>query len=210
MEDTNTVQHAAPLIDFSMQFSLAKNNERVERCIFESLQEIAKEIASGTQKSLGAIIVLGDFEKFGPKIDGMVQMKPKQNPVETLKIFDPTHGPDYIKEFSCSPFDGAMVVDKTGQVIGAGVYLVVSDPTLDTPEDCGTRHKAAASFSRREDVISVLTLSEETNTVRIWQRGKVKEVFRVSDLLTPEDREDKTTKTKKKNNKTQPIEEIKE
>lgn len=210
MEETAvSQQQAIPLIDFSMQFSLAKNNERVERCIFESLQDIAKEVVSGTQKPLGAIIVLGDFEKFGPKIEGMVQMKPKQNPVESLKVFDVQHGPAYIREFSSSPFDGAIVVDKTGQIIGAGVYLVVSDPTLDTPEDCGTRHKAAASFSRRNDVISVLTLSEETNTVRIWQNGKIKEVFRVSDTMT-EEKEDKTSKTKKKSNKAPSVEEIKE
>jgi DNA integrity scanning protein DisA with diadenylate cyclase activity len=198
MEETNNTSHIAvtPFVDFSMQFSLAKNNERVERCIFESLQELAREVAFGKQKSLGSIVVLGDFEKFGPQIDGMVQMKPKQNPVESLRIFDSTHGAAYIKEFSISPFDGAMIVDKTGQIIGAGVYLVVEDPTLDTPEDCGTRHKAAASFSRREDVISVLTLSEETNTVRIWQHGKVKEVYRTNEVVA-EEKEEKATKKKK-------------
>ena len=214
MEETNnnashTVPHATPFVDFSMQFSLAKNNERVERCIFESLQELAREVALGKQKSLGSIVVLGDFEKFGPRIDGMVQMKPKQNPVESLRIFDSTHGAAYIKEFSISPFDGAMVVDKTGQIIGAGVYLVVEDPTLDTPEDCGTRHKAAASFSRRDDVISVLTLSEETNTVRIWQHGKVKEVYRTNEVVA-EEREEKATKKKKASGKTQAVEESKE
>jgi DNA integrity scanning protein DisA with diadenylate cyclase activity len=198
MEDINNIQNSAALfIDFSMQFSFAKNNERVERCIFESLQKLAKEVTTGKQDAIGSIIVLGDFEKFGPKVDGMVQMKPKQNPIESLKMFDSLHGNDYIKEFSESPFDGAIIVDKTGQIVGAGVYLVVSDPTLDTPEDCGTRHKAAASFSRRNDVISVLTLSEETNTVRIWQHGKIKEVYRTTDGMT--DTAKDTNKSKKKN-----------
>lgn len=211
MEETNNTAHAEPFVDFSMQFSLAKNNERVERCIFESLQILAREVALNKHKALGAIVVLGDFEKFGPRINGMVQMKPKQNPVESLRIFDMAHGADYIKEFSVSPFDGAMVVDKTGQIIGAGVYLVVEDPTLDTPEDCGTRHKAAASFSRRDDVISVLTLSEETNTVRIWQNGKVKEVYRTNEVVA-EEKEEKAAKKKKNatNGKTQSTEESKE
>jgi len=171
----------APHIDFGMQFSLAKNNEKIEKCIFELLQQLARDVAKGTIEELGVLIILGDFEKYGVVAEGMVQMKPKQNPIESLKMLDTSHGAAYIKEYSMSPYDGAIIVDRTGQIIGAGVYLIVSDPTLDIPEDCGTRHKAAASFSRRKDVISALTLSEETNTVRIWQNGKVKEVYRVSD-----------------------------
>ena len=178
MEESH--QHQEPFVDFSLQFGLAKNNEKIERCIFESLQEIAHAVCEGKASKLGALIVIGDFEKFGPQIKGMVQMKPKQNPVEKLMMLDEEHGPSIIRDLSGTGFDGAVVVDRTGQVIGAGIYLVIDDPMLDTPEDCGTRHKAAASFSKREDVISVLTLSEETNTVRVWQAGKIKEVFRIS------------------------------
>jgi len=187
--------HQLPFVDFSLQFGLAKNSEKVEKCIFESLKEIAKSIADGSASKLGALIVVGDFEKHGPVIQGMVQMKPKQNPVEKLMLFDGEQGAGFINELSGSGFDGAMVVDRTGQILGAGIYLVVDDPTLDTPEDCGTRHKAAASFSRRPDVISVLTLSEETNTVRVWQHGKVKEVFRVLG------HEEEEKKQKRKNSK---------
>jgi DNA integrity scanning protein DisA with diadenylate cyclase activity len=197
------INHQEPNVDYSLQFSLAKNNEKIERCIFESLQDIAKSVHESKSQKTGSLIVLGDFEKFGPKIKGMVQMKPKQNPVESLIMMERENGESIIRDFSGYGFDGAMIVDKTGQVIGAGVYLVIDQPMLDTPEDCGTRHKAAASFSKRSDVISVLTLSEETNTVRIWQDGKVKEVFRIS-----EDEEEK--KQKKKGLKQQVVKEIEE
>ena len=165
-------------MDFSMQLSLNKGSERVEQDIFDCLKLIADQVETGSCEPLGALIVLGDFEKYGPQIHGIVQMKPKQNPVESL-ILVSEGCENYIKEFSRTPFDGAIVVNQSGQILGAGIYLVVDNPLLETPDDCGTRHKAAASFSERNDVISVLTLSEETNTVRLWKKGKTKSVFRV-------------------------------
>lgn len=185
MEENNTKQSEAPYVDFSMQFSFAKNDEKFERTIFELLKGLAKSVAADIEAPLGALVVLGDFEK-DPRVDGMVQMKPKQNPIESLKMVDTEAGRHCIIEYSRPPHDGAIVVDRSGQIIGAGVYLVVDSPMLDTPEDCGTRHKAAASFSLRKDVIGVLTLSEETNTVRVWKDGKLKEVFRVEDASEEE------------------------
>lgn len=169
----------APHVDFSMQLSLNKDSEQVEASIFECLQDIAGGVEANLRSPLGALIVLGDFERYGPQIKGMVQMKPKQNPVESMIMITAEDAKDYITEYSISPFDGAIVVNRTGQVLGAGVYLVVDNPLLETPDDCGTRHKAAASFSERNDVISVLTLSEETNTVRLWKNGRTTRVFRV-------------------------------
>lgn len=161
-----------------MQLSLNKGSEHVEQGIFDCLTGIATNVETGECKPLGALIVLGDFEKFGPQVSGMVQMKPKQNPVESLIMINSEDSVHYIMEYSVSPYDGAIVINSSGQILGAGVYLVVDNPLLETPDDCGTRHKAAASFSERNDVISVLTLSEETNTVRLWKQGKTKSVFR--------------------------------
>ncbi len=169
----------APHVDFSLQLSLDNNSEHVESSIFEWLKIIAKDVVEDKANPIGAIIVLGDFEMHGPCVDGMVQMKPKQNPVESLVMIDTDDGDNLIREYSKSPYDGAIVVHRSGQILGAGIYLVVDNPMLETPDDCGTRHKAAASFSERNDVISVLTLSEETNTVRLWKDGKTKSVFRV-------------------------------
>jgi len=169
----------APNVDFSLQLSLDKNSEHVESSIFSWLKIIATEVAEEKLDPLGAIIVLGDFEENDGIVEGMVQMKPKQNPIESYIIIDGEDSRDHIVEFSVAPFDGAIIVNRTGQIIGAGIYLVVDNPLLDMPDDCGTRHKAAASFSERNDVISVLTLSEETNTVRLWKDGKTKNVFRV-------------------------------
>ena len=180
MEDT---LYEAPHVDFSLQFGFAKNDERVEARLYEVLKDIATEIVEGVKENLGALVVLGDFSQNYGKLSGAVQMKPKQSPVDDLITVDDDNVAEIISQFSEAPFDGAIVVDKTGQIIGAGIYLIVDDPTLDTPEDCGTRHKAAASFSLRSDVISVLTLSEETNTIRIWRDGKQAEVHKVKPMV---------------------------
>lgn len=173
-------QTERPYIDFSLQLSLDKNSEHVESSIFESLKVIAQEVSENAIEAVGALVVLGDFEDDGI-VHGMVQMKPKQNPIESYIVVDSELGQDYIMKYSSPPYDGAIVVNRTGQIIGVGVYLIVDNPLLDMPDDCGTRHKAAASFSEKESVISVLTLSEETNTVRVWKNGKTKYVFRVDE-----------------------------
>ena len=181
MEREEIKHNEALSVDFSTQLRLDSNCEHVESSIFSWLQIVAAQVAKGDVGPLGAIIVLGDFDKFGPRIDGMVQMKPKQNPIESFLLIDTEDSDRYIKKFSQAPYDGAIVVNKTGQIIGAGIYLVIEDPTLDIPDDCGTRHKAAASFSLRNDVKSVLTISEETNIVRIWKDGQVQKAHRVDD-----------------------------
>ena len=54
---------STPHVDFSMQLSLNKGRETVEQCIFDCLKSIARQVEAGTYAPLGAIIVLGDFEK---------------------------------------------------------------------------------------------------------------------------------------------------
>ena len=149
---------------------------QTEEHIFNVLSDIAGDIADGNMSSMGAIIVLGDFSENRDCVSGIVQMKPKENPIQTFMLVNSEDGIDAITKFSKPPYDGAIIVDRTGQVIGAGVYLVVDHPMLSIPEGCGTRHKAAASFSLRNDVIAVLTLSEESNTIRVWKSGKPERV----------------------------------
>ena len=161
----------APSVDFSLQLSLLADEE-VENSIFNTLKQLASDVVNKKCTGIGAIVVLGDFTPFH-MVEGLVQMKPKQNPIKSLITIDKKEGLDTIRIFSSYPYDGAIIVNKTGQIIGAGLYLVVDHPEIEIPDDCGTRHKAAASFSLRDDIISVLTLSEETNSVRIWRDGEL-------------------------------------
>ena len=77
-----------------------------------------------------------------------------------------------------SGLDGAIIINHSGQILGTGVYLIVDKPTLDIPDGTGTRHISAASFSTRDDVIAVFTLSEESATVRMWKKGAFVEQYK--------------------------------
>lgn len=168
-----------PSVDFSLQFSLVVDNEKIEKHIFEILKDVAYCIGNSTKDKMGAIVVFGDFSQSRQCTEGLVQMKPKKNPIKSLIMIDADEGAEVIETFSRYPYDGAIIVDMSGQIIGAGVYLMVNHPSIDIPDGCGTRHKSAASFSLHNDVISVLTLSEETNTIRLWRDGKEEKSLKV-------------------------------
>ena len=165
-------------VDFNLQENPSADKRKIERYIFDILKSIASNVAAGSAESMGAIVVFGDFIQ-SHHTKGLIQMKPKQNPIEFPVMIDSNGGAKILEKFSRHPYDGAIVVNRNGQIIGAGIYLVVEHPTIDIPDGCGTRHKSAASFSLHNDIISVLTLSEESNTVRVWRDGEVEEVLEV-------------------------------
>lgn len=169
-KENKDVDVKTPFVNFKELFDCAKYGS-VERSIIAILQEYSSKVSSGQNFPMGAIVVLGDFYS-QPVVSGMVQMKPNENPVKRFITVYDEESYDLLVEFSKPPYDGAVVVDRSGQIIGAGIYLVVDNPIIKTPPDCGTRHKAAASFSLRKDVQCVVTLSEETNTVRVWRDGR--------------------------------------
>ena len=166
-------------IDFSYQFNAAKDYKKVEKKIFTLLCEISKETYK-KQKNTGLIIVLGTFDKSDDHIvSGMRQIG--INPVQKyLNICEDAFTKDIfsmLREGS----DGAIIVNRNGQIIGSKIYLVVDDSSLEVPDGCGTRHISAASFSTRDDILAVFTLSEESFVVRTWKNGTFVEQFDPSD-----------------------------
>ena len=155
--------------DFSFQFSAAREHQKVEKKIFSLLCEVAKENKARSKK-LGILIVLGIFDTAKDNIvSGMRQIG--INPIQ--KYIDISNS-SFDKDISAllrDEADGAIIVNRNGQVIGSKVYLIVDNPALEVPDGCGTRHISAASFSMRDDVIAVFTLSEETSIVRTWKDG---------------------------------------
>ena len=161
----------APAIDFTVQLNFA-NYENVESIILNILKKIAKDINDGKSNGIGAIVVLGTWSSSNPIVEDMLQLKPAVSPIDKFITIDLIEDVNVLQNFFTSSFDGAVVINTLGQVLGAGVYLIVEYPMIEIPKGCGTRHKAAASFSCKKDVISVLTLSEETNIIRIWKNGE--------------------------------------
>lgn len=166
-------------IDFSYQFNAAKDYQKVEKKIFTLLCEISKETFK-KQKNTGLIIVLGNFDKSDDHIvSGMRQIG--INPIQKyINICEDAFTKDIfsmLREGS----DGAIIVNRNGQIIGSKIYLVVDDSSLEVPDGCGTRHISAASFSTRDDILAVFTLSEESFVVRTWKNGTFVEQFDPSD-----------------------------
>jgi DNA integrity scanning protein DisA with diadenylate cyclase activity len=186
-DETTNIMPSEPkkktsMADFSFQFNAAREFLKVEKKIFNALCDIAKENKAKkvTPKSLGILVVLGVFDgENDHHITGLRQIG--INPIQKyINICDKAFDKD-VASILREGQDGAILVNRNGQIIGSRIYLVVDDSSLDVPEGCGTRHISAASFSTREDVIATFTLSEETSIVRNWKNGTFVEQYDPAD-----------------------------
>ena len=166
-------------VDFSYQFNAARDFQKVEKSIFTLLCEISRKNFK-EKRSIGLIIVMGIFDKSDDHlVTGMRQIG--VNPIQKyINICEDVFTKDVFAMLN-EGADGAIIVNSNGQIIGSKIYLVVDDSSLDVPDGCGTRHISAASFSTRDDIIAVFTLSEETSVVRTWKNGTFVEQFDPSD-----------------------------
>lgn len=161
--------------DFSFQFSAAREHQKVEKKVFKILCEISKESIKSNKK-LGILVVFGIFDTAKDcVVSGMRQIG--INPIQKYIDISNTSFNDDISDLFRDGSDGAIIINRNGQVIGSKVYLIVDNPSLEVPDGCGTRHISAASFSERDDVIAVFTLSEETSVVRTWKDGSFTDQF---------------------------------
>jgi DNA integrity scanning protein DisA with diadenylate cyclase activity len=167
--------HKISSVDFSFQFSSARESQKVEKKIYNNLMEISKSCYK-TARGIGCIIVYGNFDVYRDHIiPGMRQIG--INPIQKyVNIAIGSFEKDFISMVKDNQ-DGSIIINRDGQILGSKIYLTVDNPILDVPEGCGTRHITAASFSTRKDVMSVFTLSEETSLVRIWKDGQISEQY---------------------------------
>lgn len=181
--------HKETFSDFSFQFSAAREFKKVEKKIFNLLCSISKD-SFKDKKRHGLLVVLGSFDVAKDYVVyGMRQIG--VNPVQKYTNIAINSFEKDIKSLFSKDYDGAIIINRNGQVIGARIYLTVNDPSLEVPGGCGTRHITAASFSKRDDVISVSTLSEETNIVRVWKDGSFVEQYSPDEDIVEEKVEDK-------------------
>lgn len=166
------VRVSSPSVDFSYQLNIGR--EKVEKKIFSYLCEISKKFYK-SEKKIGALIVLGCFD-LESHIHGMRQLGSKKLE-KYINIAFGQFEADILKILE-SGDDGAIIINQNGQILGTEIYLMVDNPSLDIPEGTGTRHISAASFSTRDDILSVFTLSEETLAVRMWKDGQFVEQYK--------------------------------
>ena len=181
-QENSNIMNSAVSTDFSFQFNIARESQKVEKKIFNLLCDISSSFYKDNKK-IGILVVLGVFDT--PKdfvINGMRQIG--VNPIQKYLNIATMHSSEDIRNLFEGGHDGAIVINRNGQIIGSKIYLTVDTPSSEVPEGCGTRHISAASFSHRDDVISVFTLSEETYVVRAWKEGEYVDQF------TPEEVEE--------------------
>lgn len=179
-----------PSVDFSFQFNVAKEHDKIEKRIFSMLRTISKQTCKLKTKRVGCLVVLGNFDAATNHIvAGMRQIS--KNPIQKYLNISANSCEKEILSLFKESLDGAVIINKNGQLLGAGIYLIVDNPSLDIPDGSGTRHISAASFSTKENIQAVFTLSEETSIVRSWKNGVFVEQYSPNEDLGKNKNEEK-------------------
>jgi len=155
-----------PSVDFANKLKMAS---REKEC-WEVVKKVAQNAFKAKEK-IGLIVVLGYFDRQGGCVKGMKQVK-GTNPVDSLIWITGKAAPDMLTEWARPPHDGAIVVNHTGQIIGANIMLILESFDVESTDEYGMRHIAAASFSKREEVIATFTISEESGKARMFKDGR--------------------------------------
>jgi len=163
-----------PSIDVTQQVALGAGvppERDVTKEVFDLVSEAADVLQERSERR-GVLVVVGHFASIGEVKGARLLGK---NPFEGQYVSagDKVFQRMLLQDNSLG--DGAVIVDASGQILGGRVYLVVDHPEVEIPPGSATRHLAAASASLRKDVESVITLSEETNIVRLFRGGRVVE-----------------------------------
>ena len=161
----------APSIDYTSQAKLQGKRYSggdIAAGAFSLVSQVADILFEKGVKR-GLIVVIGDFDPDKGPVPRMRQMGDNLIEGKFMRMDDK----NFLRMITVKDElgDGAVIVDSTGQILGAGAYLIVDHPEASIPEGGGARHLAAASVSMRPNVVAAITLSEETNVVRLFERG---------------------------------------
>jgi len=179
-------------IDYETQFKLSDDLKNVKIRLRETCEKISDKRAEGNLEG-GLLIALGDYFQ-GVPAARQLGKNPLQDRLITVFQDDFQETLEDLMIPDSTYHDGAILIDRTGQVLGASVYLQVEHPDIDIDEGCSTRHLAACSYSKRPETIRTYTVSEETGKVRIYINGERTEIY---DPGVEKDKRD-AKKTKKK------------
>lgn len=141
---------------------LSFSGSKREESVFSNrtINEIAKACVEMGKVRTGALIViecrqpLGDFERTGISVDGLVS---SQLLINIFEHNTPLH-------------DGAVIV-RGNRVASATCYLPLSD-NLSLDKTLGTRHRAGLGISEVTDAVTVI-VSEETGKISLAYKGNL-------------------------------------
>jgi len=161
------------ILDLTAQAHRDVLHRKLEKRMFQLLKEIT-DADSKIDKARGGLIVIGEFVCYDYKIPGMRQIGTNPLAGVNLNLNDRGIKEDFEKLLDQ---DGAVIIDTTGQIMAAQVYLQVDRVDAQVEEGCSTRHISASSFSMNPHIVACFTMSEETGKVRVYQEGQQKCVY---------------------------------
>ncbi|MEF8833193.1 MAG: diadenylate cyclase [Candidatus Thermoplasmatota archaeon] len=144
--------------------------DRIQLEVLESTFNLGTKIAKEGKEGLpaGALFIIGDMNKVLNKTTESVRNPLEGSVEEELNIKNKDNW-NTIKEFSM--LDGALILDKFGNPVAAGRYVMFGDGfERDIEEGLGGRHLAASYISHNTDAISLVVSSE--GSIRVYKDGE--------------------------------------
>jgi len=135
-------------------------------CLLDIALRLANQGREG--KKIGTTFILGDYKKYDKYLKQLVLNPCKGHPRKSRNIHDVDFF-ETIREYAA--LDGAFIVDDTGVVEKAGVYL--NPPASDKAtllKGFGARHAAAASLTAVTEALAI-TVSESSSSIVVFFEG---------------------------------------
>jgi len=178
-----------------LELILANSKTSIPKDQKEKVYKLLCDLRENATKPFGVIVVLGyippensadDFNEYTDSMDEDLFKGSKLNidDAEAEKRIAKAAGTN------ATGNDGAILIDPDGNILHSGVYLKYKDykdilDDLGAPKEgslsdrfgflefVGTRHVSAICFSYRMPETTVYIISEETEKMRIFEKGKI-------------------------------------
>ncbi len=144
--------------------------DRIQLDVLEATFNLGTKIAKEGKEGLpaGALFIMGDMNKVLNRTTDSVRNPLQGSAEDELNIKDKDNW-NTIKEFSM--LDGALILDKFGNPVAAGRYVMFEDGFEREIEDgLGGRHLAASYISRSTKAVSLVVSSE--GAIRVYKDGE--------------------------------------
>jgi len=157
------------MINFINQANLSRKINKAD--LFKFIVKLAQDTASHNAPHWGLFLIVGNFALVSYKLEQYIQLT--TNDLDGHYV---AYGSKAFKDIfieNCKKnIDGAFILDTaSGQLLGNRVLYL--DLKSEISEERGARHHASASASLDSNIEFIITVSEETLNVRLYNDGKV-------------------------------------